>query len=492
MNIIEKNEIQVNQMMIKLNKILSLQSITLLILNVVGVFRIPWHYFWIIFVLLPVLTWVPILYHRFSENPKWFKYMQVIIILLLATFNYMFNHSYAILFWAVPLVLSALYFDKALVKTSVFLTLPCIAIGHFFNVYYETVFYFTPDRMVMSLGSFFFSLGILGFLIFHFTKKANEMLFTTQELMENISGVLNQTDQAADEVSHLVENVSSNIHQTHNHFKEITIDMDDIVEQVEFFNERILKTHESIDQMTNNLNIAMVNVQKISSEANTMSDFSNKSAEAIGESEKRMYEVDGYTRVAREKLEDFNMRFNEISEATQLITYIASETSLLSLNASIEAARAGEAGRGFAIVANEVRKLADDSENSVSSIEKVVENLRGTVHEVVEAMNEMYKIIQFSTSAMKETNETFKFLQDSQKNIEQEIIAIKEEIIALEDFGKTIQSDMSLLLEKNELINSSIANVKANSSSVRKMSREIVNHIEDVSKQCSNLKSIGH
>lgn len=490
MNAIEQNEIQVNHLMMKLNKLLSFQSITLLVLNLTNVFQIPWNYFGIIFVLLPVLCWLPILYHKKSQNPKWFKYMQVLNVLLLATINYMFNHSYALVFWAVPIVMAALYFDSKLVKTTMFFSVPLFAIGHWFNVHFETIYYFTPDRLVMSFGSFVISILVLGVLVIGFTKKANEMLWTTKDLMDDMSLVLTQTDDAANEVSGLVDSVSSNIYKTHEHFKEITVEMDDISSQIQFFNERINVTHKAIDEMSQKLKVAMANVNKIGLEASTMSSLSNKSANSILESERRMNEVDGLTQVAREKLDLFHKRFNEISDATRLITHIASETSLLSLNASIEAARAGEAGRGFAIVANEVRKLAEDSEASVSSIEGVIDNLRKTVEEVVKAMDAMYGVIAFSASAMQETNETFGTLRVSQSNIEREIIAITEEINLLEQFSHNIQMDMVQLLDNNKIIRSSVETVKQNSTSVRGMSREIVNHIDDVSKQCDKLKAI--
>lgn len=492
MTSIEKNEVQVNNIMININKIISVQGLLLLILNFFDIFRIPWNYFWIIFISIPVLTWTPIIYYKLSKDKKYFKYMQVIMVLLLSTINYAFNHSYALFFWAIPLVLSALYFDTKLVKTTIFLIFPFFALGHIFNVHYETVYYFTPDRIIMSFGSFIISLIILGILIIRFTKKSNEMLCNTQKLMDNMSDVLNETDESANEVSSLVENVALNINQTHGNFKEISTEMDDISRQVEFFNERIENTHKSIDSMTNNLIIAMANVNKIYDEANSMSELSNKSADAIIQSEDRMNQVDGYTKIAKEKLEVFNKRFNEISDATDLIKHISSETSLLSLNASIEAARAGEAGKGFAVVANEVKKLASDSEESVESIEKVINNLRETVKEVVDTMNNMYGIIDFSISSMNDTSKTFSYLQKSQNNIEKEIIEISKEIKALEDFGKNIQADMKNLLEKNKFIKNSIESIKNNTDSVKEMSNQSVNHINNVSEQCVKLKSIGN
>jgi len=98
---------------------------------------------------------------------------------------------------------------------------------------------------------------------------------------------------------------------------------------------------------------------------------------------------------------------SKIQEAVTLISSIAEETNLLSLNASIEAARAGDAGRGFAVVASEIQKLAEESNKSAAFITEVIEHLSEESQNTVEATNDMNLIIQEQKEKLTETKEKF-------------------------------------------------------------------------------------
>ena len=83
----------------------------------------------------------------------------------------------------------------------------------------------------------------------------------------------------------------------------------------------------------------------------------------------------------------------QINEMTESIMQISSQTSLLALNASIEAARAGEAGKGFAVVASEISKLANETSDSVTSINEIVLEVNSSVDEMVQSMEGTTKFL---------------------------------------------------------------------------------------------------
>lgn len=128
-----------------------------------------------------------------------------------------------------------------------------------------------------------------------------------------------------------------------------------------------------------------------------------------------------------------NDSVQKIQQATTFISSIAEETNLLSLNASIEAARAGESGRGFAVVAGQIKKLAEQSDESSQKIEEIAAKLIIDSENAVGSMEKMQQIITSQSESMGETQrivkEVLQEIQDSIKSIEQ----IKESTLRLED-----------------------------------------------------------
>ena len=112
--------------------------------------------------------------------------------------------------------------------------------------------------------------------------------------------------------------------------------------------------------------------------------------------------------VIYEQTNTTNISAQKIKEATVLITEIAEETNLLSLNASIEAARAGEQGRGFAVVASQIQKLAEQSNESARQIEEIINSLLGDSERAVKTMDEVKTIMGQQNANVEKTDQQVK------------------------------------------------------------------------------------
>nr|WP_254075599.1 methyl-accepting chemotaxis protein [Paenibacillus tritici] len=101
---------------------------------------------------------------------------------------------------------------------------------------------------------------------------------------------------------------------------------------------------------------------------------------------------------------EVKVKANETKEITQFISEVSNQTSLLGLNASIEAAHAGEYGRGFSIVATEVRKLADHSKTASNSIEKTMQEMNERIDHILTKINSMSSLTEAQAALTEEVN----------------------------------------------------------------------------------------
>lgn len=249
--------------------------------------------------------------------------------------------------------------------------------------------------------------------------------------------------------------------------------------------ENVIVMGRMIDETTDN-------IEKLHEKANNMEAQGNEATDILKElstvNDKAMDSLD----VIYNQTNITNESVQKISEAVRLITSIADETNLLSLNASIEAARAGEQGRGFAVVAAQIQKLAEQSNESALQIEAIVSELMAASHKEVEIMTEVKDIMAKQNEMVEKTDQVVTGVIEGISQSRRDIETISEATKRLEESRVTvvdIVQNLSAIAEENAAsteetsasateVNATIQEMSGNAAHLRTIADELGNSVK--------------
>lgn len=224
-----------------------------------------------------------------------------------------------------------------------------------------------------------------------------------------------------------------------------------------------------------------IGIQRIAEASSTMAESSKHMAnEAVAGNqsvEKVSGQMDSINRSvshSADVVRSLDSRSAEISQIVEVIASIASQTNLLALNAAIEAARAGEQGRGFAVVADEVRKLAEQSNDSANQIANLITEIQRETTSAVQAMDEGTREVEAGIQIAHETGEAFRRIMDSTQDVAdqvQEISSVAEQMsAATEQVTASILQLSSIAKESAESASSVAASTEEQRISMNQLS----------------------
>ncbi|WP_035794831.1 methyl-accepting chemotaxis protein [Butyrivibrio sp. WCD3002] len=205
-------------------------------------------------------------------------------------------------------------------------------------------------------------------------------------------------------------------------------------------------------EIGNNIEIVTDNVNQLQSYATEMKQSCETAMAALNKLITQSEEVQASVREIGQTIDSTNESAKEISKFSEAITSIASQTNLLSLNASIEAARAGEAGKGFAVVATEIGQLAEQSSDSADEIKKIVDKLVADSEASVAVMQKLNSNFEQQEAQLTDTKGNMQSMAENVDNVSESTDNISgriEELNHAKDELLNIISDLSAVSEEN-------------------------------------------
>ncbi|WP_198516327.1 methyl-accepting chemotaxis protein [Lysinibacillus xylanilyticus] len=309
----------------------------------------------------------------------------------------------------------------------------------------------------------------------------NKMVLSLRGVVGNIGEESNQLASSSEE---LTASTSENKRAT-----------SQIVESIQTFAETVDVQAVTINDSTNAVFEMSSSIQQISAKADTVNAMSNKAMNAVMIGDEtiqtaigQMKMIQNTVQALENTVQTLSDRSNEIGRIVEAITQIADQTNLLALNAAIEAARAGEHGKGFAVVADEVRKLAEQSAQSTMQIKDIIDFIQADTKLAVESMAagsaEVVKGIDITNTAGK----SFEEIRTNVQSVTYEIGQISETSKVISEHANQVAMGIESVLEQTNENTASAQNISAATEEQLASMEEIAASAEALAKMSENLQ----
>ncbi|MBQ4531163.1 MAG: methyl-accepting chemotaxis protein [Lachnospiraceae bacterium] len=253
------------------------------------------------------------------------------------------------------------------------------------------------------------------------TAGITDMIANMKLLIKNVNDMSNELTAAAT----FVAESSSTFMQTSQDIQFAISDIESGINQLDVDSADCLSQMDSLSTKISTVSENTTQISKLTTATNASIHSGISSMDVLNESAQATSQITSKVITAIEQLEE---RSRSISHIVDAINDIAEETNLLSLNASIEAARAGEAGRGFSVVAEQIRKLADQSLNSANEINKIIEQMIAQTHDVVQTAKQAETIVDSQKEAVSNTTTSFNDMSQQISNLVNSLTTITSDV----------------------------------------------------------------